>query len=105
MTVRRLEDIAPSLSEVAGVTVWELKRVEDVELKVVDLEPTTSTPFHSHPHAHSALVVAGAGVLRLEGGDHPLSAEDMFSVDPHEPHAILSSGPGPLRLVCLDCFL
>jgi len=105
MTVRRLEDIPPLNADLPGVTVRLLKQVEDIELKVMDVEPITSTPYHTHRHAHAALIVTGTGVLRIESGDQPLSAGDVFSVAPGESHAIVSHGPDPLRLICLDCFV
>jgi quercetin dioxygenase-like cupin family protein len=105
MTVRRLDDVAPGPGAPVGVMVRVLKRVEDVELKILDVEPDGSSPFHTHSHGHEGVVVAGAGALRLAGRSELLSPGDVFSIDPNEPHAIECHGAQRLRLVCLDCFI
>ena len=103
--VRRLDEIPAQTGEVPGVAVRRLKRVEEVELKVLDVDPGRATPFHVHPHAHEGVIMAGAGALRGDEGTQPLTSGDSFSVGPNEPHAIESHGPEPLRIVCLDCFI
>jgi quercetin dioxygenase-like cupin family protein len=101
--VQRLDDVAAV--EAGGVTVRALKRVDEVELTVKDIELGHTTPFHSHSHAHRGIIMTGTGMLQLTGRRLPLTPGDVFSIAPNEPHAIASEGPGPLRLVCLDCFL
>jgi quercetin dioxygenase-like cupin family protein len=103
--VRRLDEIRAQASEVPGVAVRRLKRVEEVELKVLDVDPGLATPLHVHPHAHEGIILAGSGALRGNDGTQPLTSGDSFSIDPNEPHAIESHGPEPLCIVCLDCFL
>jgi hypothetical protein len=51
MTVRRLDDVPPHASEVPGVVARRLKRVEDAELKVMDIAAAHGTPFHVQSHA------------------------------------------------------
>jgi arsenite methyltransferase len=101
--VERLDDIAAV--EAGGVTVRPLKKVDEVELTVKDIEAGHTTPFHSHSHAHRGIIMTGTGMLQLTGRRLPLTPGDVFSIAPDEPHAIASDGPGSLRLVCLDCFL
>jgi SAM-dependent methyltransferase/quercetin dioxygenase-like cupin family protein len=103
--VQNLDDFA-DVVEAPGVTAWRLKKVGDVELKIVDIEPGRVTSFHTHVHAHQGLVVAGTGMLQLDDGRRlPLQPSDVFSIPPNQPHAIGSDGPGPLRLVCMDCLV
>jgi arsenite methyltransferase len=101
--VQRLDDVAAV--EAGGVTVRALKRVDEVELTVKDIEPGHTTPFHSHSHAHRGIIMTGTGMLQLTGRRLPLTPGDVFSIAPNEPHAIASDGPESLRVVCLDCFL
>jgi quercetin dioxygenase-like cupin family protein len=103
--VRSLDEVPVAASEAPGVAVRKLKRVEDVELKVLDVEVDAATPFHTHGHAHEAVVIAGTGALRRGDGSEPLAAGDVFSVAPGEPHAVENRGAEPLRFVCLDCFI
>jgi arsenite methyltransferase len=101
--VQRLDDVAAV--EDGGVAVRALKRVDEVELTVKDIEPGHATPFHVHGHGHQGIIMTGTGTLQLTGRRLPLAPGDVFSIESNEPHAIASDGPGSLRLVCLDCFL
>jgi arsenite methyltransferase len=104
--VRRLDDVTPEeAAEAPGVTIRRLKRVEDVDLKTLDIEPGGSTPFHTHPHSHEGLIVEGEGGLRLQDRTEPLRRGDVFSVEPQRPHAIENHGDATLRLLCLDCLV
>ncbi|MGH8827270.1 MAG: methyltransferase domain-containing protein [Jiangellaceae bacterium] len=103
--VRRLQDITPGPAEIPGVEVRHLRHIEDLELKVIDVAPGNSTPFHTHRRAHEAVIVSGVGALRLEEREETLRPGDVLSVGPNEPHAIVNRGPAPLRFVCLDCFV
>ncbi len=105
MATVRLDDITPDIAEAPGVAVRHLKRVEDVELKVLDVEPGGSTPWHTHHHAHEGVVIGGAGALRLESGREPLAPGTVFSVAPGARHAIVNEHTEPLRFVCMDCFI
>jgi arsenite methyltransferase len=102
--VRRLRDIAPGPADIPGVEVRHLTKVEDLELKVIDIEPGCSTPFHTHPHAHEAVIVSGVGALRLDNREEALEPGDVLFVNLEEPHAIVNGGSEVLRFVCLDCF-
>jgi quercetin dioxygenase-like cupin family protein len=99
-----LQDIAPGPADVPGVEVRHLTQVEDLELKVIDVEPGNSTPFHSHPHAHEAVIISGVGTLKLEEREEALATGDVLFVKPDEPHAIINEGSEALRFVCLDCY-
>ncbi len=103
--VRALDDIVPDAVEAPGVTIRHLKRVDDVELKVMDVEAGGSTPYHVHPHAHEGVIVQGHGALRLEDGDRPLAPGHVFWVNPTEPHAIAAAPDRSIQLVCMDCFV
>ncbi len=103
--VRRLQDIAPGPADTPGVEVRQLTHAEGLELKVIDVEQGHATPFHTHPHAHEAVIVSGVGALRLEEREEALGPGDVLSVSADQPHAIVSRGSEPLRLVCLDCYV
>ncbi|MFW5934117.1 MAG: methyltransferase domain-containing protein [Actinomycetota bacterium] len=100
-----LDDIAPEQAKAPGVTVRQLKRVDDVELKVMDVAAGGATPYHTHDHAHEGVIVQGRGALRLADGDAPLRPGDTFWVNPTEPHAIAAAPDVALRLVCMDCLV
>ena len=103
--VRRLQDIVPGPTDIPGVEVRHLTQVEDLELKVIEMEPGSSTPFHTHPHAHEAVIISGLGALQLAEREEALTPGDVLFVNPDEPHAIVNQGSEALRFVCLDCYL
>jgi arsenite methyltransferase len=103
--VRHLSEIAPADVEAPGVVVRHLKSVEDVDLKVLDVEPGGSTPFHVHHHAHEGVVVEGRGALRLADEVIDLAPGDVFFVRPNERHAIMSREGEAVRFVCMDCLV
>lgn len=103
--VQHLDGMAPEHVEAPGVVVRRLKQVEDVDLKVLDVEPGGSTPHHRHPHAHEGVVVEGHGALRLATGRVPLEPGSVFFVRPQEAHAVECHGEVALRFVCMDCFV
>jgi SAM-dependent methyltransferase/quercetin dioxygenase-like cupin family protein len=100
--VQSLDDIAADVVA-EGVVVRRLRRVDDLELKALDVEPGHATPLHTHRHAHQGIVISGTGMLELTGQWLPLAPGDTFSVAPDEPHTLRCEGPATLRLVCLDC--
>ena len=102
--VQNLDDMGPEV-EADGVKVWRLKKVVDVELKAVDIEPGQVTVLHDHPHAHQGVIIAGTGVLELTGQQLSLAPGDVFSIASNEPHTLRSVGPGALRLICMDCLV
>jgi len=99
--VQRLDELAAV--ESGGVTVRPLKSVDGIELKVLDIEPGDTSPFHEHSHAHQGIVLTGTGTLLLTGQRLPLAPSDVFSIAPNEPHALVNDGPDSLRVVCMDC--
>lgn len=103
--ITHLRDIVPAAAEAPGVAIRHLKSVEDVELKVLDVEPGGSTPYHVHPHAHEGVVLSGHGALRTVDGRGELRPGHVFHVRPNERHAIENPGDEPLRFVCMDCFV
>jgi quercetin dioxygenase-like cupin family protein len=102
MTVRRVDEVIPANGEASGVEVRHLTRTGDAELKVIDVDPGSSTPFHSHPHAHEAVIVSGAGAVLLKDVGQPLSPGDVLSLASGEPHAIVGRGTERLRFLCMD---
>jgi SAM-dependent methyltransferase len=101
--VQRLDEVAAV--ESGGVTVRPLTTVDDIELKVLEIEPGQSSPFHAHGHPHKGVVITGAGALQLTEQRLPLAPSDVFTIAPNEPHALANDGPEWMRVVCMDCFV
>ena len=89
--VQRLDDVAAV--EAGGVTVRALKRVDEVELTVKDIELGHTTPFHSHSHAHRGIIMTGTGMLQLTGRRLPLTPGDVFQSRPTSPTPSRAKAP------------
>jgi SAM-dependent methyltransferase/quercetin dioxygenase-like cupin family protein len=101
--VQRLDEV--EAVESSGVRVRPLTSVDDIELKVLEIEPGQSSPFHAHGHPHKGVVITGAGALQLTEQRLPLAPSDVFTIAPNEPHALVNDGPEWMRVVCMDCFV
>jgi quercetin dioxygenase-like cupin family protein len=104
MTVARLEEVPVAAGEEPGIETRHLKRARDTELTVLDIEPGYSTRFRTRPHAREGVIVTGKGALCLSDRSQLLEPGHVFSVAPHESHAVRNRGTERLRLGCLDCF-
>lgn len=65
----------------------------------------SSTPFHTHPHAHEAVIISGMGVQRLEEPEEALAHPATYFRQPRRAHTIVNQGSEALRFVCLDCYV
>jgi SAM-dependent methyltransferase len=104
IAVRNLDGIEPDVPG-DGLAVRRLQRVDDAEVKVMDIAVGHMTPRHTHSHGHQGIVISGTGALELTGRRVSLAPGDVFSIAPNEPHSMSNDGSGTLRLVCLDCFV
>ena len=70
-------------------------------MRVFDVEPGSSTPFHSHPWEHEVFVLSGEGVVKSDGTETQIARDSVIFVAPNEQHCFLNSGKKPLRFVCV----
>jgi quercetin dioxygenase-like cupin family protein len=64
--------------------------------------PPGRAPEHSHPYDELVLVLEGAGVAHVRGGDRPLAAGARVHLPPGRPHCLENTGTG--LLVVLGVF-
>lgn len=55
-------------------------------LNLLEFEPSSTVPEHSHPHEQLGLVVEGELVLRIDGVDHRLRAGNAYQIPGGVPH-------------------
>ncbi|MBN2283267.1 MAG: cupin domain-containing protein [Deltaproteobacteria bacterium] len=71
-------------------------------MRVFDVEPGFSSPFHEHFWEHEIFVVSGEGYIRNgQEEDLPLGAGDTIFVPPYEKHCMVNKGSDIFRFVCL----
>ena len=70
-------------------------------MRVFEVEPGSSTPFHSHSWEHEVFVLSGQGVVIGEEGETPISSGSVVFVAPNEQHCFANNGNEPLRFICV----
>jgi quercetin dioxygenase-like cupin family protein len=95
---------APDKEEVPGVRLRVVISPEDgapnFVMRVLEVEPGSSTPWHSHNWEHEVFILAGEGGVASEGGRTPIKANRVVFVAPNEMHQFVNSGFGVLRFIC-----
>jgi len=69
-------------------------------MRVFEVEPGKSTPYHTHPWEHEVYVLAGEGEVAGSEGKTPIRANRFVYVAPNEEHQFVNSGFGVLRFIC-----
>ena len=92
-------------SEAPGVTVRRVISEKDgapnFTMRVFDVEPGASSPFHTHSWEHEVFILAGQGRLRSKDGETPFREGDVVFVAPEEKHQFINSGDTDLRFICV----
>jgi quercetin dioxygenase-like cupin family protein len=70
-------------------------------MRVFDLPPGASTPYHTHDWEHEVLVLSGAGLAVSESGETPIGPDDAIYVPPDEKHCFKNAGQDTFRFVCV----
>ena len=69
--------------------------------RVIDMEPGTATPYHTHAWEHEVFVLEGDGVVRDAGGETPIGPGYCVYVEPGEVHQFMNRGGSLLRIICV----
>ncbi|HUU64848.1 MAG TPA: cupin domain-containing protein [Dehalococcoidales bacterium] len=68
-------------------------------MRVIEVKPGGSSPFHSHPWEHEVFILSGQGVVKGEQGESQIKKESVIFVAPDEKHCFVNNGNEPLRFV------
>jgi quercetin dioxygenase-like cupin family protein len=63
-------------------------------LNLLEFDPGSSVPAHSHPHEQLGFVVDGELVLAIDGVEHRLAAGDAYQIPGGVEHAAWTGGDG-----------
>jgi quercetin dioxygenase-like cupin family protein len=74
---------------------------DQVTLSVVELEPNTVIPEHSHENEQVGMVVLGSLRFRIEDERRPLRAGGAWCIPANTPHEVTT---GPLGAVVIEVF-
>ena len=83
------------------VVIGDREDAPNFVMRVFDVRPGSSTPYHSHGWEHEVYVLSGRGVVRSESGETGLVAGSVVYVEPDESHCFSSRGDEPMRFVCV----
>ncbi len=70
-------------------------------MRIFELPPGASSPYHSHDWEHEVFVLAGRGVVVSEGEEISVKPEDAILISPDEKHALKNTGQDTFRFMCL----
>lgn len=79
------------------------KRVEDLDLRIFEIQPSVDNPLHAHAYSHDLFVIKGRGLVRLGDSDQRIKEGDVASIAPDEPHSFANDSNDILQFLCLDC--
>ncbi len=95
---------AEEVEDVPGVTIRKLWAGSDgapsFALRLFEVQPNASTPYHAHPYEHEVYVLTGRAKLRGETEEHSLRAGDTALVLPNDRHQFVNVGLDVLRFLC-----
>jgi quercetin dioxygenase-like cupin family protein len=88
-----------------GVQLREMITAEDgapnFSMRVFDVEPGASTPFHSHAWEHEVFILQGRGKVRTEGKETPFAPGDSVYIAPNEQHCFAADPGVAVRFICV----
>ena len=106
MKVENFLDVEEQTEKSApGVTVrWAITGEDgapNFAMRIFDVQPGASTPFHTHSWEHEVFVLAGSGTVRNAEEEFPLREGDVIFVPPEERHQFINRWRDVLRFICV----
>ncbi|MEK7407814.1 MAG: cupin domain-containing protein [Acidobacteriota bacterium] len=106
MIVRDWQDVeAKGSGEAEGVSLRWVIAAEDgapnFAMRVIEVQPGRATPHHQHAWEHEVFVLSGAGAVRGDEGERPLTHGTVVFVAGAELHQFVNTGAEVLRFLCL----
>jgi len=87
-----------------GVTVrwlWsESDGAPSFALRLFEVDPGASTPYHTHAHEHEVYILSGQALLRGNSQARTLVPGDTVLVLPYDEHQFQNTGSELLRFLC-----
>ena len=70
-------------------------------MRIFDVEPGSSTPYHAHSWEHEVFVLSGEGVVEGAQGETPIGTGSVVFIAPNEQHCFVNNSSQVLRFICL----
>jgi quercetin dioxygenase-like cupin family protein len=81
--------------------ITEADRSPTAAMRLFEVAPGGSTPFHEHDWEHVVYVLEGEGTLKTENGDAEFRAGDALLAEPGEEHNFVNTGGSTLKFLCV----
>ncbi len=107
MMIKRYDEIKPSAYQGTpeGVQMREMITDRDgapnFSLRVFDVQPGASTPFHTHAWEHEVFILEGTGNVVTEGNETPFQRGDSVFIAPNEKHCFVANAETAVRFICV----
>ena len=102
MKVRNYTEVPPD-TDIPGVALRTVIAAEEAprfSMRVFEVAVGGSTPLHTHEWEHEVFVLSGSGQVHGDGGERPLSVNDVVFVPPGEEHRFTNTGDEIFRFIC-----
>ena len=71
-------------------------------MRIFDVEPGFSSPYHDHPWEHEIFIINGQGTVKdVAQEESPIREGDTIFIPSDEKHCIINTGESTLRFMCL----
>ena len=106
MILKSYKDVSPTGYQAApeGVQIREMITAQDgapnFAMRVFDVQPGASTPYHTHAWEHEVYIISGTGRVRTEGKETPFKPGDSVYIAPNEQHCFLADPATPVQMIC-----
>jgi quercetin dioxygenase-like cupin family protein len=109
MQIKQWTDVPAQQAEgIDGVTVrWVINEDDGAPhfaMRIFDVQPGSSTPYHKHWWEHEVYVLDGKGIAVQEGGETPIGPGSVILVKGDEMHCFRNEGEHVFRFMCLIPF-
>jgi quercetin dioxygenase-like cupin family protein len=89
-----------------GVTIrWVIdEHLDDAPtfaMRIIEVQPGSATPYHTHWQEHGNYILEGIGYVRYGEEVHRVKAGDVVFVPPDAQHQYVNDGDGVLRFICV----
>jgi quercetin dioxygenase-like cupin family protein len=70
-------------------------------MRIFDIKPGSSTPFHSHSWEHEVFILSGKGIVKGKGKEKPVAEGTVVFIAPNEEHCFTNTSSDILRFICV----
>ena len=104
MYIKNYREIDSKVTEVEGLTErWVINKEHgaiNFSMRLLELEPSKSTPEHTHTSEHEVFVLVGLGTVEGEDGKvHQIREGSVVYIAPNELHRFHNTGASMLRMI------